>query len=189
MKRGTLVASAALAAAAVLTLPAAAPASTQAGSDPASGTGLSALATGELRDLQPEAANPTDGASAALVAVARGGSTDFRLTVWGLDRSSAGRTFGVHAHQGPCVAGNGDAAGDHYNTGGPPSPDTEVWLDFTTRPGGVAHSSASTPFVVPEGGARSIVIHENPTSETGSAGDRIACLPVDFGQSGPLAGP
>lgn len=181
MKRGTLMASVALAAATVLALPAAASAATQAAPDPASGTGLSALAIGELRDLQPQTANPTDGASAALVAIARGGSTDFRLTVWDLDRSSAGRTFGAHAHQGPCVAGNGDAAGDHYNTGGPPSPDTEVWLDFTTRSGGVAQSSASTPFVIPEGGAQSIVVHENPTSETGSAGDRIACLPVRVG--------
>lgn len=165
----------------VLALSLAVPASAQTGQVAVRGdTEPQLIGAGHLRDLQPDTANPTDGASAALLAATHEGSTRFHLLVDDLDRSSVGHTFGVHAHVGPCVAGNGDAAGPHYNTGGPPSPNTEVWLDFTVRQGGVAWSHTTTPFVIPEGEAQSIVVHENPTDETGDAGDRIACLPVHF---------
>ncbi len=59
------------------------------------------------------------------------------------------------------------------------TPDNEVWLDFTVRPGGVAYSTV--PFEIAPGTAQSVVIHAQPTQErTGSAGARIACLPVAF---------
>lgn len=159
----------------------AAPASASAQASQGGTERLPVTGIGPLRDLQPDVTNPTDGAAAALVAVSGGDAlTRFRLAVWNMDRSSAGDTFGTHVHVGPCVAGNGEAAGSHYNTGGPPSPDTEVWLDFTVTASGAATSSATTPFLIPPGGAQSVVIHADPTSETGEAGERLACLPVRF---------
>lgn len=140
-------------------------------------------AAGPLVDLSP-AMNATDGARAQVHASAPGnGKTYFVFVVRQLDLASQGRTYGAHVHVGPCVPGNGAAALGHYNTGegGSPSPQNEVWLDFTVRPGGVAVSRAIVPFEIPPGKARSIVIHANPTEPgTGAAGGRIACLPVEF---------
>jgi hypothetical protein len=143
-------------------------------------------AHGALRDLAPAAAGPLDGAHAVLVMVSHDGHTGVRLNLYGIDRSAAGRTFGAHLHVGPCVAGNGAAAGPHYNTDVlagrvPPRVDetTEVWLDFTVTPGGTGHASARVPFV-PAPGERSIVIHQEPTDDHGVAGPRLACLPVSW---------
>ena len=140
-------------------------------------------AAAPLSDLSP-APNPTDGARGRLVAVTPGnGTTYFVFVVTGLDPEAAGTTLGAHVHVGPCVAGNGAAAGPHYNTGtgGPPSPDNEVWLDFTILPGGVAYAYAVAPFEIASGDAQSVVIHALPTEEgTGLAGARLACLPVHF---------
>ena len=138
------------------------------------------VSIGALRDLQPQKANPTDGASASLMATPLGDSSRHHLVVWNLDDSSAGRTFGVHVHVGSCVPGNGDAAGPHYNTGGPASPATEVWLDFKATSSGTASSHATTPFVIPTGQANALVIHEKPTDPSGAAGDRLACLPAPY---------
>lgn len=135
--------------------------------------------SGALSDLQPLAANPTDGASARFKVVPDGlGGSRAVLIVTGL-KGSTGTTLGAHVHVGKCVAGNGAAASVHYNTGGPASPTTEVWLDFTIRPGGVGVSQASVPFTVTSA-TRSVVIHELATSPTGTAGGRMACLPVQF---------
>lgn len=142
--------------------------------------GDTVVSSAALRDLQPQTANPTDGASAALVASTTGESTRHHLVVWNLDSSSAGRTFGVHVHLGSCVPGDGEAAGPHYNTGGPPSPRTEVWFDSTATSAGTAFSQVTTPFAVPTGQAGALVIHEKPTAPNGDAGDRIACLPVPY---------
>jgi Cu/Zn superoxide dismutase len=141
---------------------------------------------GELRDLLPATAGPLDGARAVLVMVSNDGHTAVRLQVHGIDRSAAGRTFGAHLHVGPCVQGNGAAAGPHYNTDTlagrvPPrvNATTEVWLDFTTTAGGTGHASAEVPFV-PQPGNRAIVIHQDPTAPDGAAGPRLACLPVSW---------
>jgi Cu/Zn superoxide dismutase len=150
------------------------------GATPAGAATTFVEAGGALRDLAPSAANATDGASASLWAFAAGGRTTFVLVVRGLDPAAAGTTFGAHIHVGPCVVGNGAAAGPHYNTGGPPSPDTEVWLDFTVRAGGYGFSRATVPFTIEPGAAQSMVIHLLPTDEAGAAGGRQACLPVDF---------
>jgi hypothetical protein len=140
-------------------------------------------AAGPLSDLS-SGANPTDGAHGRLVAMAPGnGTTYFVFVVRGLDPEAAGTTLGAHVHVGPCLAGNGGAAGPHYNTGtgGPPSPDNEVWLDFTILPGGLAYAYAVAPFEIAPGDAQSVVIHALPTEEgTGLAGARLACLPVQF---------
>jgi len=141
---------------------------------------------GALRDLAPAAAGPLDDARAELLMVSGDGHTAVHLQVQGIDRTAAGRTFGAHLHVGPCVAGNGAAAGPHYNIDvlagrTPPRIDetTEVWLDFTVTPGGTGHAYARVPFV-PLPGDRAIVIHQDPTDDHGVAGPRLACLPVSW---------
>jgi Cu/Zn superoxide dismutase len=141
---------------------------------------------GELRDLALTSAGPLDGARAVLVMVSDDGHSTVRLHVYGIDRSVAGRTFGAHLHFGPCVEGNGAAAGPHYNTDVlagqvPPRVDetTEVWLDFTVTEGGTGHAVAEIPFV-PQPGNRAIVIHQEPTAPGGAAGPRLACLPLSW---------
>ena len=144
------------------------------------------FASGPLRDFQPATSNPTDDAQARLFAVPTGDSTVFFLFVYGLDPSTAGTTFGAHIHTGPCVPGNGAAAGPHYNTTGGAviTPETEVWLDFTVLPGGIAYAQTTVPFVIEPGTANSLVVHQLATQPGGSnpgfAGARLACLPVDF---------
>ena len=112
------------------------------------------------------------------------GSTTFVLSVTGVDPAAAGQTYGAHLHVGPCVAGEGAAAGPHYNRSTvegdvPPSvtDQTEVWLDVTINAAGVGVSTTTVPFV-PEPGDRSVVLHAEPTTPSGSAGARLECLPV-----------
>ncbi len=139
-------------------------------------------ASGPLSDLQT-AAGPFDGATAAVQIVASGAGSHTVLRVRGIDGAD-GQTFGAHLHLGPCVAGNGAAALGHYNTdvlaeAATPeiSDDTEVWLDFTVDDG-AGTATASVPFV-PLPGTRSVVIHAAATDHhTGTAGARLACLPV-----------
>ncbi len=154
-----------------------------AGTMPAGAVPSVVTASGPLSDLSGSA-NATDGAYGQLYAVAPGdGNTYVYFIVTGLNPAAAGTTYGAHVHVGPCVPGNGPAAGPHFNTGtgGPPSLENEVWLDFTVRPGGVAVSRATVPFEIAPGAAQSVVVHANPTEPgTGVAGGRIACLPVRF---------
>ena len=135
---------------------------------------------GPLRDLATSTHNATDGASAQVAAIGvPGEGTYVSFFVWDLD-DTVGASYGAHVHVGPCVTGNGGAAGPHYNSGGPPDPDHEVWLDFTVEDGGVGWSETWVPFEIPPGAAHSVVIHALPTDASGNAGGRIACLPVDF---------
>ena len=153
------------------------------GVPPASAAPSYVAASAPLSDLSP-ASNGTDGGYGRMYAVAPGdGNTYFVLVVTGLTQATPGTTYGAHVHVGPCIPGNGAAALGHYNTGtgGPPSPENEVWLDFTVRPGGVGVAYATAPFEIEPGTARSVVIHALPTEPgTGVAGGRLACLPVDF---------
>jgi Cu-Zn family superoxide dismutase len=135
---------------------------------------------GPLRDLAPSAANPTDGAYAQVAATGSGASTTVYLVINGLSPAAAGEVHGAHVHTGPCIAGDGTSAGPHFNIGGPASATTEVWLDFTIQPNGAGYASTTVPFVIPPGGAKSVVIHATPTQPGGGAGARIACLPVLF---------
>lgn len=141
-------------------------------------------ASGPLSDLAPSAANVTDEASAQVFAISFGDSTYFVFLLSGLDPDAAGQRYGAHVHVGPCVAGNGAAAGPHYNTGGTPTPETEVWLDFAVLPGGFAYAITQVPFTIEPGTAQSVLVHAEPTqaggSTPGAAGGRIACLPVEF---------
>jgi Cu/Zn superoxide dismutase len=138
-------------------------------------------AAGPLVDLAPGSANTTDGAQGQFYAFTVGGQTTAVLVLTGLS-DSVGQTFGAHVHVGPCVAGTPLAAGGHYRdpVSAAPSPTSEVWLDFTVLPGGVAVSRTTVPFVIPAGAAQSVVIHAAPTDTSGAAGARMACLPVGF---------
>ena len=138
-------------------------------------------ANAPLTDLSPATTDPTDGASAHLVAVEFAGQgTRALLIVTGMRADAVGSTFGAHVHTGTCVAGQPAIAGPHYRVGESPSPQTEVWLDFTVLPGGVGIGRTSLPFTIAEGGANSVVIHRLPTDPNGAAGPRIACIPVAF---------
>lgn len=153
------------------------------GAEPALADAGVVTAAGPLTDLSA-GANPTDGGYGQLYALAPGNGTTYVVfVVTGLDPAAAGTTFGAHVHVGPCIAGNGAAAGPHYNTGagGVPSPENEVWLDFTVLPGGVGYAYTVVPFEIAPGTAQSVVIHALPTEQgTGLAGARLACLPVQF---------
>jgi Cu-Zn family superoxide dismutase len=136
-----------------------------------------------LRDLQSTSANTTDGARAHLTASPMGdGTTHVELRLTGLDKTMEGTTYGAHVHTGTCVADNGTAAGPHFtHAGSEPLAEREIWLDFTVQRGGVAHSETTVDFQVPAGGAHAVVIHALPTNtDTGVAGARTACLPVEF---------
>jgi hypothetical protein len=137
----------------------------------------------DLRDYAPAVAGPFDSASASLTFVESKGHLVAVLLVKGVDASAAGRTFGAHLHAGPCVAGNGAAAGPHYNHSGVVPPvvnnQTEVWLDFTATGGGTGQAVAHLPWE-PDSGQHSVVIHELPTAANGTAGARLACLPVEW---------
>ena len=139
-----------------------------------------AIGGGQLTDLATGSAAPTDGAFARFVSYPNGEGTTAIFVVIGLDEAATGETFGAHVHSGPCVEDQPATAGPHYNIGGPADEEHEVWLDFTVLPGGVALASTSVPFVIPEGDAGSVVIHEMATQPGGAAGGRLACLPVDF---------
>ena len=140
--------------------------------------------SGPLSDLDPTATGPFDGASAAVrISLLPHGGSRTLLRVRGID-GAEGQTFGAHLHVGPCVAGQPAAALGHYNSDVlagvvPPevSDRTEIWLDFTVDDEG-GRATASVPFV-PQPGTRSVVIHAAATDHhTGTAGARLACLPV-----------
>jgi hypothetical protein len=146
--------------------------------------GLVGQFTAPLTDLQPGVDDPLDGATARLIMVEHAGSTTFVLIVTDVDPAAAGQTYGAHLHVGPCVAGDGAAAGPHYNvsviedwTTPEVSDETEVWLDVTINAAGVGLSTTTVPFV-PEPGVRSVVLHAEATAPGGSAGPRLECLPV-----------
>jgi Cu/Zn superoxide dismutase len=133
-----------------------------------------------LSDLQTTSAGPLDGGTGWLRMTLGQARSSFVLKVAGIDRSAKGTTYGAHLHSGPCVPGDGAAAGPHYNSATPPVIDDrhEVWLDFTVTRTGEGRATAVVPFV-PIHGARSVVIHAMETDpDTGAAGDRLACFPV-----------
>lgn len=133
-----------------------------------------------LSDLQTATTQPLDGARGSLRMTLGTSRSAFVLKVSGIDRDAAGTTYGAHLHSGPCVPGDGAAAGPHYNSATPPVIDDrhEVWLDFTVARDGSGRATAVVPFV-PLHGSRSVVVHEMATDHhTGAAGARLACFPV-----------
>jgi Cu/Zn superoxide dismutase len=126
-----------------------------------------------------------EGARATAVMIGMEGSSYLRLHISGIKESASGKEYPAHLHEGPCVAGDGAAAGGHYNTQKEaqlPSPwlvsdQTEVHLDFEVNPDGYARTTVNVPFV-PKPGVRSIVIHTDETPLAGSSPARLACLPL-----------
>jgi Cu-Zn family superoxide dismutase len=127
------------------------------------------------------APNPVTGVNARVSAETGDGQTEASLTLRGFDRAYAGRTFGAHFHTGPCV--DGVTAGPHYQDSAVttiPLEQREVWLDFTVTAGGNAKSRAERHFELRPGGAKSIVIHANPTTPDGMAGARLGCISLEL---------
>jgi hypothetical protein len=56
---------------------------------------------------------------------------------------------------------------------------TEIWLDFRATRGGTGQAVAQVRWQ-PDSGQHSVVIHELPTAANGTAGARLACLPVEW---------
>ena len=138
---------------------------------------------GELVDLSASTADPFGDASARLVMTETGKGAVFHLRVKGIDLAAVGHAYGAHLHVGPCVEGDGAAAGPHYNASGVTPPvvndQTEVWLDFTVTPDGTGAGDAAVRFV-PTPGNRAVVIHAEATAPSGTAGPRLVCLPVQW---------
>jgi Cu-Zn family superoxide dismutase len=109
------------------------------------------------------------------------GVTRVRLMVRGLP---AERTFGAHVHTAPCGA-DPLASGGHYQhsqDASVPLADREVWLDVTTDAQGNATTETTVPWSFAPGTAGSVVIHAAPTNTDGSAGPRLVCTTVPFGE-------
>lgn len=137
-----------------------------------------------LRDLQTATTSPFDGARSRVRMTVGDDETVVRLRLSGVARVARGTEYGAHLHVGRCVTGDGAAAGPHYNVdvlAGAPSPEvsdrTEVWLDLEVRSDGTARARARVPFEV-QPGDRAVVIHAEATQPNGTAGPRLACLPV-----------
>jgi hypothetical protein len=144
-----------------------------------------AYSGGDLTDYTTTSPDIFKDAKAYAVMMGLEGRSVFRLTVTGID--AADGVYGVHLHQGTCVAEDWNAAGPHYNVNWDPvklaiigdiNNKTEVWLDLDVNSYGYARSTATVDFI-PEGD-RSIVLHAKPTASDGTAGPRLACLPFEI---------
>jgi Cu/Zn superoxide dismutase len=155
------------------------------------GAEISSMSWGSFKgDLSDLSTTDTvfDRAKATAFMMSLNGESTFRLHVRGLDESAAGKQYPAHLHEGPCVAGDGAAAGGHYNTqkeAGLSTPwlvshETEVHLDFTVNSEGSARVTVAVPFV-PKPGERSIVIHsDQPPVPPATSPARWACLPLQI---------
>jgi superoxide dismutase, Cu-Zn family len=146
-----------------------------------------AFYTGPLIDVSPDK-DVFDGARATVMMIGMNGSTFFRLNVRGVDESADGNKYPAHVHEGPCVAGDGGAAGPHYNIQKEeklPAPyevsaQTEVHLDFEVNSDGSARVTVNAPFVV-KPGERSIVFHtDKPPVPPATSPARLACIPLNI---------
>jgi Cu-Zn family superoxide dismutase len=119
------------------------------------------------------------------------GSTTVMLALRGLEPE---RRYGAHVHSEPCGETGADA-GPHFQYEVDPvqpsvdpqyaNPDNEIWLDLTTDGTGAGSAETTVAWEFPDDlRPRSVVIHAMPTAtgpgEAGTAGDRAACITVDF---------
>jgi len=122
------------------------------------------------------------------------GTTTVTLDV---NKLTPDRDFGVHVHTKPCGPEPSDS-GPHYQNEPDPAatpdspstdpayanPQNEVWLDITTDAQGAAHATTTVDWEFRDGEANSLVLHEKHTmtspGHAGTAGDRLACVDVDF---------
>ena len=150
---------------------------------------------GEVTDYTQTGPDIFKDARASALMMGLEGRSVFRLRVSGIN-ANGGTTYGVHLHEGTCVAEDWSKAGPHYNVAwyptAPPIPlihvnqKNEVWLDLDVDSDGKARSTATVDFI-PEG-ERSIVLHAQatvPSGDTvGTAGPRLACLPFKISEVG-----
>ena len=153
--------------------------------------------TGAMRDVRASA-GAYDSTHAKVTIVQQDtDSTQFSIKITGIDISASGEKVGAHLHIGPCVEGDGDAAGRHYNSEMVPAgtltvyadakknPNTEVWFDLVpSEEDGAASFTATVPFVPKDvDGVMSIVVHIEPTQPiSGFANSRQACFPLSVPQ-------
>jgi Cu-Zn family superoxide dismutase len=109
-----------------------------------------------------------------------------QLTVSGMPQN---KTYGAHLHKLPCD--DAMKGGGHYENKPPPAnatandrayanPTNEAWVDFITDINGKGTGLAVVDWVPRRGEAKAIVIHAMPTVEGGTAGAKLACLPIEF---------
>jgi superoxide dismutase, Cu-Zn family len=131
------------------------------------------------------------GARAAVQAQSSEGTTTVRLAARSLEPH---RLYGAHVHSEPCGARPEDS-GPHFQFSVDPvqpsvdpeyaNPRNEIWLDFTTDEIGAGSAESTVDWTFPvDRRPRSVVVHSLRTStepgEAGDAGDRAACISVDF---------
>jgi Cu-Zn family superoxide dismutase len=119
------------------------------------------------------------------------GTSTVMLAVRGLERN---RVYGAHVHSQPCGE-LPDDAGAHFQYSADPvqpsvdptfaNPQNEIWLDLTTDDTGAGSTESTVAWTFPpDRRPKSVVLHTDQTSsepgEAGAAGDRVACISVDF---------
>lgn len=147
-------------------------------------------ATPEVAVTYDEALVPV-GARAGVTSKEDAENTTVMLEVSGLQPD---RQYGSHIHTLACGV-DGMAAGPHFqHEQDPISPSVdpafandrnEIWLDFTTDASGAATVTSTVPWTFTDDRrAGSVIIHAMQTAtepgKAGMAGDRIACITVDF---------
>ena len=121
------------------------------------------------------------------------GSTGTRVTL-ALNGMPPNRAYGAHVNTKPCGKDPKDAGPRYQNKVDTVQPSVdpafanaqnEIWLDLTTDVTGAGTSTSVVPweFTRDHRGA-SVVVHAQPTAtepgKAGTAGDRIACVTVEF---------
>ncbi len=139
-----------------------------------------------MRDLQTTSDGVFDSARALLKVTETADGSSYSIRIKGIDPSAASLNYHSHLHVGPCIEGDGLAAGGHYNSqaaAGLPvtevSPTTEVWFELIPNQDGVAIYDTSVSFVPVDfhtDQIMSVVIHSLGSSA------REACLPLDFSE-------
>jgi superoxide dismutase, Cu-Zn family len=131
------------------------------------------------------------GARGAVQSRSGEGTTTVMLAVRGLERN---RVYGAHVNMQPCGAAADDAGG-HFQYSADPvqpsvdptfaNPQNEIWLDLTTDDTGAGSTESTVAWTFPnDRRPKSVVLHSDRTSsepgDAGVAGDRVACISVDF---------
>jgi Cu-Zn family superoxide dismutase len=131
------------------------------------------------------------GARGAVQSRSGDGTTTVMLAVRGL---APHRVYGAHVHTQPCGE-QPDAAGPHFQYTADPvqpsvdptfaNPQNEIWLDLTTDETGAGSTESTVAWTFPaDRRPKSVVLHAHQTSsepgQAGVAGDRVACISVDF---------
>ena len=131
------------------------------------------------------------GARGAVQSRSGDGTTTVMLAVRSLGPQ---RVYGAHVHMRACGE-RPDAAGPHFQYAADPvqpsvdptfaNPQNEIWLDLTTDETGAGSTESTVAWTFPaDRRPKSVVLHDHQTSsepgEAGGAGDRVACISVDF---------